>query len=200
MPYQANIPQPNDPLNQSQGDILGNFQAIDTLVSVDHATFGSASEGKHNKISFPVQGAAPAFLAGEVGIYNLLSIVTGVNELYIVNSAGGLGSITSSIISTNAVPGNNTAGWTYLPSGLLLKWGNGNANGNSAIVFPVAANIPVFVEVMSVQLTTFVNSAADSDTFVRLSSFTNLGFNCYGSQRTVAAAAACSFQYLAIGY
>ncbi len=157
-------------------------------------------EGKHAKISFPVQAPAPAFLAGEVGLYNFLSPITGVNQLFIVNSVGATTEVNASVLSTNANPGNNVAGWARLPSGVLLKWGNGTANGNTAFVFPVAANIPVFTNVMSMEVSTFANNVADTDTFVRLSAFTNLGFNAYGSARTTAVAAAASFQYLAIGY
>ena len=200
MPYNPAIPQATDIQAQSQNDILGNFQALSVWVNIDHVDFASVDQGKHNKVTFPVQAVAPVFNAGEVGLFNFLSPITAVDELYVVNSAGASTQMTSSILSTNANPGNNVAGWSRLPSGILLKWGNGNANGNTAIVFPVAATIPVFVNVMSMQVTTFVNSALDSNTFVRLSAFTNVGFNVYGSQRTAAVAAAGSFQYLAIGY
>lgn len=200
MTYNPNIPQPTDILSQSQGDLLANFQALDAWVNINHVSFGSPDEGKHAKIAFPVQSLAPTFLAGEIGLYNLLSPITGVNQLYIVNSAGATTEVNASVLSTNANPGNNVAGWARLPSGVLLKWGNGTANGNTAFVFPVAATIPVFTNVMSMQVTTFTNNVADTDTFVRLSAFTNVGFNAYGSARTTAVAAAASFQYLAIGY
>jgi len=200
MPYNANIPQATDFQDQSQSDLLGNFQEINTFVNVNHVGFGSPDEGKHALVEFPVQAIAPIILGGEIGLYNFLSPITGVDELYIISQSGITTSVTASILSTTPVPANNSSGWSYLPSGILLMWGNSNANGNTAIVFPVAADIPVFNQVFSIQITTFVNSALDSNTFVRLSSFTNLGFNVYGSQRTTAVPAACSFQYLAIGY
>lgn len=200
MAYNPNIPQPTDILSQSQGDILDNFQAIDVWVDIDHVDFGAPDEGKHARVSFPVQAPAPSFLAGEIGLYNFLSPITGVNQLFIVNSAGATTEVNASVLSTNVNPGNNVAGWARLPSGILLKWGNGNANGNTAIVFPVAANIPVFTNVMSMQVSTFANSIVDTDTFVRLSAFTNVGFNVFGSARTSMVSVAGSFQYLAIGY
>jgi hypothetical protein len=200
MAYNPNIPQPTDILSQSQGDLLANFQGIDVWVNVDHAGFGSPVEGKHNKVSFPVQSPAPAFLAAEIGLYNFLSPITGVNQLFIVNSAGATTEVNASVLSTNANPGNNVAGWARLPSGVLLKWGNGTATGNTAFVFPVAANIPVFTNVMSMEVTTFANNVADTNTFARLSAFTNVGFNVYGSARVTLVNAAATFQYLAIGY
>jgi len=205
MAYQSNIPQATDLLAVSQGDILNNFSAISTYLNVNHVDFNGADQGKHKWVTFPVQSMNPpvVFNAGEIGVYSFLSPVTGVNELYI-NKTNQVtvvqNTITASVLSTTSAPANNSSGWSYLPSGIIIKWGNGNANGNTAITFPVAANIPVFTEVFSVQLTTFVNSAVDTNTFVRLSAFTNVGFNCYGSSRTATGAAACSFQYLAIGY
>lgn len=200
MPYNENIPQSTDILSQSQADLLNNFQAISVWVNIDHVDFGSVDEGKHNKVTFVVQSPAPSFAAGEIGLYNFLSPITAVDELYLVNSAGTATQMSASILSTNANPGNNVSGWTYLPSGILLKWGNATANGNTAFTFPVAGNIPVFTNVMSMQITTFANNVADTDTFVRLSGFTNVGFNAYGSARSTVANVAASFQYLAIGY
>ena len=206
MAYDPTIPKATDLLSQSQSDILANFDAINMWVDVDHAGFGSPVEGKHNKVSFPVQppfpAPPPAFLAGEIGLYSLLNSLTTKNELYVANSSTPTvrTPMTASLLSLTPNPGSNVDGWTYLPSGLLIKWGSGTANGNTAFLFPVSVNTPAFVGVMSMQITTYTNNVADTNTFARLSAFTNLGFNVYGSARTTAVAAAAEFQYLAIGY
>lgn len=206
MAYNPSIPQATDALSQSQLDILNNFTSIGTTFDVNHVDFNAGADaGKHKYIQLPVQGANPpaVFGSGEVAIYSFLSGVTSQNELWI-NKKNQAANVqipsTASILSVASSPGNNVSGWTYLPSGILLKWGNSTATGNTAITFPVAGDIPVFTDVMSMQLTTYANSAADTNTFIRLSSFTNLGFNCYGSARTTVSNAATSFQYLAIGY
>lgn len=207
MAYNQNIPQATDALSQSQQDILNNFLANYNAFNVNHVTFNAGADmGKHKWLTLPQQASTPpiTFGATEMALYSAQSPYNAaVNEIFInkTNQATVVQiPSTASLLSVASDPGNNVSGWTYLPSGILLKWANGNANGNTAITFPVAADIPVFTNVMSIQLTTFVNSAADSNTFVRLSAFTNVGFNCYGSSRTTVAAAACSFQYLAIGY
>lgn len=202
MAYNPNIPQPTDLLSQSQSDILNNFQALGVWVDVDHVDFGAPDEGKHSRVTFPVQAPAPAFLAGEIGLYSFLNTNTTKNELYLVNSSAPQVTtpITASLLSLSPTPGNNVDGWTYLPSGILIKWGSGTANGNTAFLFPVSVNVPAFAGVLSMQVTTYTNNVADSNTFARLSGFTNLGFNVYGSARTTAVAAAAEFQYLAIGY
>lgn len=206
MAYNQLIPAATDALAQSQQDIQNNFLSNYNAFNVNHVTFNAGADmGKHKWITLPVQNPSPpiAFGAGELAMYSFLSPVTAKNEIYI-NKTNQVTIVqtpsTASILSVVSAPGNNVSGWTYLPSGILMKWGTGSANGNTAIVFPVSANIPVFTDVMSVQLCTYANSATDTNTFIRLSAFTNVGFQCYGSSRTNAAAAATSFQYLAIGY
>jgi hypothetical protein len=200
----ANIPQATDQLSQSQADLLANFQALQVLIDVNHVDFASGDQGKHKWITWPVQGAAPAFAAGEVGAYNLLSTVTSIDELFLNKIVSGGAAVqipmTASILSTNNSPGLNVVGWTYLPSGVLLKWGQGSANGTTNFTFPVAANIPVFTNVMSMQVCTAYSNVADGDGFARLSTFTNVGFNVFGSARTTVTTKAVLFQYLAIGY
>lgn len=140
MAYQPNIPQPTDQISQSQQDLLDNFTAISTLINVNHVDFNGPDQGKHKFLTFPVQAMAPVFAAGEIGMYNFLYTVTGVDELFITNQAG----VTSPI---TAKEGNQT-GWTFLPSGLLIKWGVVNAAaGVSNHIFPVGANIPAFTNV-----------------------------------------------------
>lgn len=205
MAYNANIPAPTDQLSQSQADLLGNFQAIQTLIDVNHVDFASADQGKHKWVTFPVQTPSPpiAFGAGELALYSFLNPVTSKNELYI-NKLNQVTvtqiPTTASILSVTSNPGNNVSGWSYLPSGVLLKWGNSTANGSTAVVFPVAATIPVFTNVMTVLVVPFAAGAADSDIAVRVSSFTNTTMTIYGSARSTTGAAAAGFQYLAIGY
>ena len=201
------IPLATDALSQSQQDIRNNFLSILNAFDANHVDFNAGADaGKHKYVTLPQQGSTPpiAFGATEMALYSAQSPYNAaVNEIFInkTNQATVVQiPSTSSILSVASDPGNDVSGWTYLPSGILLKWGNGTANGNTNITFPVAASIPAFTNVMSVQLSTYANSTSDSNTYVRLSAFTNTGFQCYGSSRTTVAAAACSFQYLAIGY
>jgi hypothetical protein len=206
MPYDPNSPAANQLLSVSQPIIQGNFAIIDTSFQVNHVAFnGGTDNGKHKYVELPVQLASPpiVFPAGEIAAYSFLNAITAVNELY-VNKTNQATVVqipaTASILSTSSNPGLNVTGWTYLPSGILLKWGQGTANGNTAFVFPVAANIPVFTNVMSMQLCTAYSNVTDGDGFARLSTFTNLGFTAFGSARTTTTTKNVSFQWLAIGY
>jgi len=196
MAYQNNIPQPTDALSQSQSDILNNFAAIQTLIDVNHVDFASADQGKHKFVTFPVQGAAPAINAGEIGLYNALSTKTAKDELYLINSTGGTVPLTES----QQVAGS--PGWAYLPSGVLLKWGNSSATGLSTITFPAGATIPAFSNIFTIILTTAYVNASDGDGFVRLNNFLApwTQFTVYGSHRTSTGAfGPVGFQFLAIG-
>jgi hypothetical protein len=163
MAYKPNIPLATDKISQSQSDINANFTAIDTVVGINHSAFGTATEGKHKHVSFPVQAGAPAFLAGEEGLYSILNATTGVNELYVhrqtVDAATDI-PLTASALSYNAKAAC-VNGWTYLPSGLLLKWGSANINGALGTVTPtVWSGGPNFSRVFTAYVTPFDTGAA----------------------------------------
>ena len=172
MPTYTIIPNATDITSQSQSQIQTNFQSIQTLVDVNHNDFSDGVNfGKHRQINFPVQtglpGSPSTFAAGEVGLYNQLPTATpttGVNELWInKNVSGGTAvqiPMTASILSTNNSPGTISNGWTYLPSGILLKWGSssmpsGGSHSNSIaqrVQFPTGSGIPVFNQVFQIIL------------------------------------------------
>lgn len=210
MAYQANIPQPTDLLSQSQSDLLNNFQALQTLIDVNHVDFASGDQGKHKWVTFPLQGAIPpagsGFGAGELGLYNATSPLTTQNELYI-NKTNQVTVVqvatTASILSSNSAPAQNSFGWTMLPSGIVLKWGNfsGFTGLNTVTLTTSAADGPTLNQILSVQLTPYNTSAGDVNFAVRLANIiSNTQFNVYISSRTAAGAGTGGFQYLVIGY
>lgn len=158
MPFLPNIPQSTDQLSVSQGNILNNFTILGAISGNSNASSASinATSG-FNWIYLPPQGATPpagaSFTAGNIGLYSANNSVTSQNELYI-NKQNQATTVqipaTASILSVNSSPGTFSSGWTYLPSGILLKWGQsampsgGSSGANPAIIFPTAATIPVF--------------------------------------------------------
>jgi len=61
MPFNESIPQPNDLLSDSQGDLLNNNGFLNASFGVDHYAFNDATSnnGKHQVIQMPVQSAIP---------------------------------------------------------------------------------------------------------------------------------------------
>jgi len=71
MSFNANIPLSTDDPSVSQGQILTNFQQLDTIFGNNHITFTAGSNnGKHNFCQFPEQGAAPATAVNENAVYS----------------------------------------------------------------------------------------------------------------------------------
>src|SRR5258708_7958425 len=180
MAYISNIPQPTDLFSQSQSQILGNFGAIQTLIDVNHVDFADATnQGKHNFVSFYPQVSTPTLNnTTDVIAYGMVSTLTSQNEMFIskVNQVTVTQiCATGSVLSTNSSPGTASAGWTYLPSGILMKWGTGTVTSTSGspiqlFVLPTAGNIPAFSQVFSAQVTTYNNALfVDPNQFVTLS-------------------------------
>jgi hypothetical protein len=210
MPYNGNIPQATDLLSSSQPLIQGNFSAIQTLIDVDHVDFASANQGKHFRVSLPVQ-SGPSFDATDTGLYSALNPNSSQNEIYAYhyNSTGTLRTpMTASVLGTNADPGSNSAGWSYLPSGILLKWGSATVTSTSGspvqtVTLPTGASIPAFSRIFSVLLTVSTSTSADNNNFVILQNISGIGtsFNVIAVARssTLTTYVQATFQYLCIG-
>lgn len=106
MTYSPTIPQPNDLLSQSQGDIQINFSQANSIFQIDHVEFNNATvadRGDHKQITFNtnnVPGGAP------VGTHSILYTNDARPNLYYRNSG-----ITIPISQTRAwVSFNCTAG------------------------------------------------------------------------------------------
>lgn len=141
MPYNPNIPQPTDAISDSQNDILVNFQAIDAWVQVNHTGFDSPpNTGKHTVIDMPQQVALPPTALGETALVTLASAYNALAPTLVYrqeNNGTAIEIASASLIAQ---------GWTFLPSGLLMKWGFAAFPnvGSFNAAWPVAATIPVF--------------------------------------------------------
>lgn len=129
-PFQPNIPQPTDQISASQNDILQNFQSIAVTFDQNHVDFnaGAGVAGRHTFVQLVPQVPVPAF-AGTPGFWS--STAAG-NPIMLHTAAGS-----DVNISERAFTANNS-GWSYLPSGLLLKFGRAQTNGLGflSLVFP----------------------------------------------------------------
>lgn len=166
MAYLPNKPAANDLLSNSQGDIQGNFLTANTVIAINHFPFDdvSTNSGKHKFVTMPLFSATvfpppttiPANIAGEGVIYTLnansVSTSNEVNLFYtpgttpasvdayqltrtITTAAAQFGTQTN---YPTAVP-NQIGGWTFLPGGLLLQYGQMICTGATTdVVFPVS--------------------------------------------------------------
>lgn len=152
-----NVPQAGQTLAVTRNPIQQNFSVIDTAFSVNHVAYGAGGQGKHNFVSLPVQGAAPATIAGEIALFSQTSAVTGNPELALRRQTNGT-SYEISTYGTGSYSFNSggqgsityTYTWTRLPSGLLMLWGTQTSVGPAftatglVMVFPTATSFPGF--------------------------------------------------------
>ena len=175
-----NVPVAGQSLGASRDLINQNFSVINTAFSVNHVPYndGSGNQGKHAEVQFPVQSAIPAASAGDISLYNKLPAapypLTATNELFLIKADG-----TTNIPITASHQA--TAGWTYLPSGIILKWGTTtriNAGEPFAYLYPTSAATPVFSNAFSVQLTVIDNNAPyDTVVTLQTGTITATGFS-----------------------
>jgi hypothetical protein len=214
MPFLPNIPQSTDQLSVSQGNILTNFSILGAIAGNTNPSSASINANSgFNWVYLPPQASNPpagaTFTAGNIGLYssNTINSITGQNELYInKRNQGTVVQIpaTASVLSVTSAPALNSNGWTYLPSGILMKWGFVQMNNSGApfsVTFAAGANIPVFQQVFNIQLTQSYNSNTTSQNRVFAVSLltppTTIGFTMTysGSFDT-----STWIYYLAIGY
>lgn len=202
MAYNSAIPQATDFISTSQQDILNNFSAINTFVNVNHVAFNGADQGKHLYLQMP-EHAAPTTGGNEAGLYANVGATSGVTELYFRREGNG-----ASIAFTEATAPNSnlSAGWTRLPSGVVIKWGSHAATGNATFTWTSDdATFPGFTYVYQVMVCVGDGAAGDVDEAIRLIGASGTGgggtnnFTVYGSKRTSLGAALVQFRYIAIG-
>lgn len=142
MAYTANTPQATEVQSQTQSLILANFQALNPWGN----GYGA----------FTLQAGAPSFSANTDYMYMLAYATTSTNELWVhKQTTAGLSEVpfTASKMSNN-VAASCDDGWTYLPSGLLMKWGSKSAATASVAVTPtVTSGGPNFSHVFRVFVT-----------------------------------------------
>jgi hypothetical protein len=193
-----NVPLSGQTLAITKTPINQNFSIIDTAFSQDHVPYQNANpgQGKHNQITFPVNvpiapNTDPITLAGEMALYNKL--VAGIPQLFIrQQNNGAIVNATSS--QYNFFNITTMSGYTYLPSGVLIKWGVLNAPlanaQNPNIPFQVGT-IPPFNAVPLVSVARMGAGASPGGITVYNASAVDVSVYNNGG--------ATSFTYIAIG-
>jgi len=164
MAYNANIPAAGDLISQSQSQILANFQALSSV--------------GNGYLDMTVKVAAPTLGSGDTGLYNLNNATTLTNETYLSLNrtapadAPAFAPMSASVLS-NTVMANSSNGWTYLPSGILIKWGSVAATTATVSITPtVSSGGPNFNYIFRVMLTPFDSSTNTNFTCGQRTSFT----------------------------
>ena len=137
MAFNQNIPQPSDALDQSQADLLANFQALKALIDINHGTFSAADEGKHKWVTMPEQSAAPTTALNDIAMYT--KAVSGVTQLFLRNENNG------SEVDFTSANKSTSDGTLTLPSGIILKWGRATSNGSGIATVTFGTAFPTAI-------------------------------------------------------
>ena len=209
--FLPSIPQPTDQLSVSQGNILNNFTILGAIAGNSNNSSASinATSG-FNWIYLPTQaGSMPpsgsSFAAGNVALYSATNTTTSQNELYInkTNQATVVQiPATASVLSITSAPAANSNGWSYLPSGILMKWGvvNPLTSGvkTQTVTFPGGAPVfqgapfSIMVSQMDSSANPFNNIISVNQTTTSTTQFTVRCLNNFDG--------AVGIYYIALGY
>lgn len=194
MTYNAGIPNANDFISNSQQQIKDNFGQLNTQFGIDHVAFNTGSgngTGLHKKVTLEVV-VDPAADANDIILYNKQVGYTGPttrNELFMRQSSAN-GSTVIQLSDLFQAINSGTNGSTFLPGGLVIKWGQFTFSGTSSSQsFVSAFNTTAQV----VLLTPFNAAAANSNWYINTWNASSLTVS------TVGAVSSASFTYMAIG-
>ena len=143
-----------EPLDEDVGisrpKLVSNFAALETYLGYDHGSLdaNNGNSALHNKISFVQQAADPVTQTGKIRVF-AKDDGAGTDELFLLR-ADDATLIQLTVDSGNPV--SASPGQTYLPGGIIMKWGTDgiiSALGGTAINFAV----PFPNNCFSVQLT-----------------------------------------------
>ena len=190
MAYTSNVPQGAQQVSQTQSLIQANFQSL--------SSFGNGYA------EMSLQSSAPAFATTSDGLYTLAYATTGTNELYVHRQAAtaGLAEVpfTASKMS-NTAAASCFSGWTYLPSGLLMKWGQYQitSNGSTSVNVTATSGGPAFTQNFIILVTPIQDTGTTPAFVVNLATKTNLVANAFSVVCSGATASDTYINYIVLG-
>lgn len=147
MAYVANTPNGANLISSTQPIILGNFQQLPVDFGADHYTFGqtyplaapynvagTGDDGKHKQLTL-VRASADVTNGGanELALYNKTATAPAAQEIFFRRETSG-----TVIQMTAGTPVSAVKGATFLPGGLLMKWGEAAVLSQAGVQGPVA--------------------------------------------------------------
>lgn len=189
--------KPGDPdfvLNSVGSSVIrGNFTAIDTAWDINHVGIGDTNEGKHSVVHIR-EGSEPTTTTNEIALWVEESGLGTGSESHLYLKKENNGSTWPFTVAEAAING-----FTILPSGIIIKWGQGSGSGAGTVTFPTGTSNQAFTTCYRVYLQPYDSSSSDTDVYVRLRAVTATNFTYYASPRTTTGAKSVTFNYLAIG-
>lgn len=147
-PYTLDTPFPTDTPAADQPNMRINTNSISGIIGQDHVGFTFVNGGYHNVIHFNTQGADPVAVATIGELYTKSSTFNATTDagLFYENGAGVVTQILAPA-NTNpsaalAGPQSISNGYTFLPGGIIIQFGNAAIVAGSPSTTPVVFTIP----------------------------------------------------------
>lgn len=184
MTYNPNIPLGTDFPSQSRSQFLTNFGQLNTLFGADHFPFNYATvalRGRHQFVTLEQQAAGPATSGTQVALYS--KAAAGATNLFMRRATSG----TEVQLSSNADPIVATSGQTFLPGGLVMKWGQFTMSSHHTFVSYPVTGFPT--NTLAVVVSPFLNNVSA----YYVSTWSSGSFLIVGTTGD-------AFTYIAVGY
>ncbi len=190
MTFNANIPQATDLISQSQSQIQTNFSQSNTAFGVDHTAFDVVSnQGKHKKSTYVEQAANPTTAVNEMALFS--KDLAGTTTLYLRKESNG-----TVIQMSGQDPFIAASGSSFLPGGIIIKWGNATVTNTQTVSFASAFPSNCFQVVCQPISASGVTTVND---YVYVASSNVNGFNATAVRRISLQGNTVTFSYIAIG-
>lgn len=136
MSFTANIPASGQSLGNSRTQVLNNFAVLRSTIAVNHYDVNDATNGgKHKFVTMPPQVSSPATLLNELTLFTK-TLTSGAALFYTRDNNTAFDvQLTTSAIAAPTVAAN---GETFIPGGIIIKWGFEDNVGTGTVSFPVA--------------------------------------------------------------
>ncbi len=205
MAYTSNTPLGPQIIAQSQPLIQANFVSLESSLNKNHVDLNAPLEGLHKYVEMPnitINGIViPAIGADEMATYSDTYAKTAQTEVFIRKQAASTAPVSSQQVPMTAAR-FNSSGYCYLPSGLLMKWGQitvANSNLNTPVLFDVNATIPVFAVAPYNLQVTIASLPGITNLSAMVGTVTATGFNVYCRAISIPASNNIPVNWFAIG-
>lgn len=156
--YTADTPQPSQPMNNSQPEILTNFRAINELVGVNHVGFNSTNAGKHNYVTLVYQSSEPIVQLNDLTMYCQATGSPNASEIFYTYPSS---TDTPSQLTDQDIPSTGTGtsygtasqGYCTFSSGVNIRWGIATLTGNSNNTIDFTIGTPAYTKYMQCSAT-----------------------------------------------
>lgn len=151
--YTLGYPPDGSSLGQTKATIRNNLDGTFQTLAVDHINNngqpGSQPAGYHNVIHSVPQGSNPSPVAGYGQLFSkTINSVTTDQALFWETGAGIVQQLT-----VNLTPAATTNGYTFLPGGIILQWGQSTSSSATQTIMFATNNIAFPNNCFNVQIT-----------------------------------------------